>query len=146
MRKEVDEIIKMALQDINPFMIRTETGAMVRYKNSNEAYRCCLNAIYKEFPAGFVDIALFMMKYQRLSPATVNSILTSREYCYIRLSELNGSEEKEKLRYLLRLLLSVSGCRFDDVAFWTAVDALVAQIKKEGTAKVLSSLNNIIVL
>lgn len=136
----------MALQDINPFMIRTETGAMIHYKNSNEAYRCCLNAIYKEFPGGFIDIALFMMKYQRLSPATAYSILKSREYCYIRLSELNGSEEKEKLRYVLRLLLSVSGCRFDDAAFWAAVDVLATQIKKEGTAKVLSLLNNLIVL
>ena len=143
MKEEYSKLIRQALQTTNPFVIRSETGSLIHYANAKECYQLVLRTLFAEFPAGFVDIAYFMMKYQRATPKLITPILRNKEYCYVRIWDANDSDRYNKLHLILEKLLQLSGCNFDEVSFDDAIKNLDSLLEKQGVAKTLSKLENI---
>lgn len=143
MKEEYSRLIRQALQTTNPFVLRSETGSLIHYANAKECYQLVLMALFAEFPAGFVDIAYFMMKYQRATPKLITPILRNKEYCYVRIWDVNDTDRYNKLHLIFEKLLQVSGCSFDEVLFGDAVKALDSLLEKQGVAKTLSKLDNV---
>ena len=127
-----------ALSRLNPFMLRNEEGRLIMYADAKECYQLCLMALWSDFPLGFVDLAYFMRKHQQLSPYRIMCILGIREFCFVRIWDKKDPERIGKLRAIMKLLLVESGCRFDELAFESAVDALDSFLKKGGVADNLS--------
>lgn len=143
MKKQYTTIIMQALSTTNPFMFRSETGRLLQYRDAKESYQLCLMALWSEFPAGFVDVAYFMMKYQGLTPFCINPILGNEEYCYVKIWDNHDTERLPKLRLVLQKLLQVSGCSFDEAAFGDAVATLDSLLERQGVREHLSKLNNL---
>lgn len=144
-REEYSKLIRQALQTTNPFLIRSETGSLIHYENAKECYQLVMMALFAEFPAGFVDIAYFMMKYQRATPKLINSILKYKDYSFVRMWK-DDIDRYYTLHLIFEKLLQVSGCNFDEVAFGDAIKALDSFLKKQGVVGTLSKLNNINVI
>ena len=143
MTREQKQTIRDALSTTNPFMLRGETGRIILYENAKECYQSVLTGLFAECPAGFVDVAYYMMKYQRLTPAEVWNILRQKEYAYIPWWE-KSPERNERLKAVLRLLLKPSGCSLDEDLFRQSLDNLDALLDKQGVRENLRKLNVII--
>lgn len=143
MKKQYTTIIMQALSTTNPFMFRSETGRLLQYHDAKESYQLCLMALWSEFPAGFVDVAYFMMKYQGLTPKYYRPILEEAEYCFVKIWDNHDTERLPKLRLVLQKLLQVSGCSFDEAAFGDAVATLDSLLERQGVREHLSKLNNL---
>ena len=143
MKKQYTTIIMQALSTTNPFMFRSETGRLLQYHDAKESYQLCLMALWSEFPAGFVDVAYFMMKYQCLTPKYYRPILEEAEYCFVKIWDNHDTERLPKLRLVLQKLLQVSGCSFDEAAFGDAVATLDSLLERQGVREHLSKLNNL---
>ena len=138
MKRRSLEDMTAALSRLNPFMLRNEEGRLIMYADAKECYQLCLMALWSDFPLGFVDLAYFMRKHQQLSPYRIMCILGIREFCFVRIWDKKDPERIGKLRAIMKLLLVESGCRFDELAFESAVDALDSFLKKGGVADNLS--------
>lgn len=143
MKEEYSRLIRQALQTTNPFVLRSETGSLIHYESAKECYQLVLMALFAEFPAGFVDMAYFMMKYQRATPKLITPILHNKEYCYVRIWDVNDPDRYNKMHLILEKLLQVSGCSFDEGAFGDGLKALDSLLEKQGVAKTLAKLDNI---
>ena len=143
MKKQYTTIIMQALSTTNPFMFRSETGRLLQYHDAKESYQLCLMALWSEFPAGFVDVAYFMMKYQGLTPKYYRPTLEEAEYCFVKIWDNHDTERLPKLRLVLQKLLQVSGCSFDEAAFGDAVATLDSLLERQGVREHLSKLNNL---
>ena len=115
----MNKFLKEALHKSNPFMFVDGDGRYLYYENARLAYKECIKIILREFPLGFVDIGLLMMKYQRLSSVQVYGYLGIQQYVYLRLEvyTINPERLREQIRTILRILLLPSKCIFDNVAF-----------------------------
>ena len=142
MTREQKILVRDALGAINPFMLRSETGRLIPYESTKECYQLVLTGLFAEFPAGFVDVPYYMMKYQRLPPKQVFCIVGYRQYAIIPWWD-KSPERDEKIRQVLVALLQPSGCRLDDVLFQQALDNLDSLLDKQGVREKLSRLNNI---
>jgi len=146
MSKVDKENMKFLLSSANPFMMRTETGRLHIFRSAREAYELCLQMLWAEFPAGFFDVAYFMIKYQRISPTRAAQILGVKEYCYCRIWDYKDTKRLPLLRIVLGKLLEVSGCTFDEAAFGDAIKALDVMLEKQGVRIQLSKLDNLRIL
>lgn len=135
-----------ALSTVNPFMLRGETGRIILYENAKECYQLVLMGLYAEAPCGFVDVAYYMMKYQRLTSGQVWDILHQRQYAHIKWWDEDDPERVPTLRKVLRLLLSVSGCELDEELFRQALENLDTLLDKQGVRKTLSKLDLITII
>lgn len=146
MKKEDLLQVRGALQHINPFMFRAETGRLLTYKDANASYVQCLMALLREFPAGFIEIPYFMMKYQGVTPLQVGLLVGAREYAYIKLWDKMDSRREALLKQVLDILLQVSGCSFDYAAFSYAVTQLDHYLKTWDMLPMYQNLNNLFIL
>ena len=143
MTQKQEETMRIALSAVNPFVFRAETGRLNLYKSPLECYELCLWLLFCEFPAGFIDLAYFMIKYQRLSAYQVSLILGQREYAYVRIWDNEDPERPRKLRGVIRTLLTVSGCNFDEGHFGDALSRLDERLEKERAKQEYIKLNNL---
>lgn len=130
--------VRDALSTVNPFMLRGETGRLILYENAKECYELVLMGLYAECPAGFIDIAYYMMKYQRLTSGQAWEILHQKQYAQVKWWNKDDPERVTTLRKVLRLLLSVSGCELDEELFQQSLENLDALLDKQGVRKTLS--------
>lgn len=115
------EAISSALRSINPFMLRSETA--------QAAYNKVVGLLFAEFPLGFVDVALFMMKYQRLSATQARSYCGSRGYAAIM--EWSDAAARQIIRHIMSILLKPSGCKLNDTCFHEALIYLDSLLEKQ---------------
>ena len=124
------EAICSALGSINPFMLRSETGRLYIYQRPQDAYNKVVRLLFAEFPRGFVDVVLIMMKYQRIAPAQARSYCGRRDYAMIDWSE---PETRQIIRHIMSILLKPSGCKLNETCFNEAMrylDSLIEKVKK----------------
>lgn len=145
MTREQKQTIRDALSTTNPFMLRGETGRIILYENAKECYQLVLTGLFAEYPSGAIDVAHYMMKYQRIDLYTIGRYLRGREYAFIRWEE-KSQERNDRLKAVLLLLLKPSGCPLDEDLFQQSLDTLDALLDKQGVREKLSKLKSIEIL
>lgn len=142
-----NDVIRHALSQSNPFLLRNVLGRIMVFSSPKEAYLCVIALLNAEFPLGFVDLAYFMLKYQRLSPVRVFQKLGQKEYCYVRIWDtIRNAERLKLLRLILCKLLSVSGCPFDESSFGDALKEFDANFAKGNLNENYKLYDNLIVI
>lgn len=122
MKRNDIKTVRNVTQKFNPFYIRDGYGNLIFYENTIEAYKECLTIICREFPAGFIDIGLFMRKYQQLASIRVNTLLGEQQYAFCKIWDTHDVMRTKTLRAVVHILLKVSGSNFDEVTFSVALD------------------------
>ena len=145
MTREQKQTIRDALSTTNPFMLRGETGRIILYESAKECYQLVLTGLFAEFPAGFADVAYYMMKYQRLNAQQVFNICGYRDVAIVPWWD-KGPDRDNKIRQILGLLLKPSGCPLDEDLFQQSLDNLDALLDKQGVREKLSKLKSIEIL
>lgn len=128
-RKEKAGYIEL-LGVLNPFAFRTRGGALVRYSSPREAYSECLKSLWSEFPRGFIDIPLFMEKYQGLGLKQAEALCGRKQYALVRLWDTSDKDRTAKLCEVLLLLLKVSEVPLSNDFFLQALRELDAFIER----------------
>ena len=132
---------KLAKQ--NPFMVRNNLDLLIFFEDAKEAYQMMLQDLWSQFPAGFVDVRLFMMQRQGLSPDKCCDICPEKQYAYIHWWDLQNPDVQFKLKYVLRLLLVPSGLPLDDELFEIAITTLDSLLEKQGVKDTLKQYQNL---
>lgn len=138
-----DKDIKTVLALSNPFMFRMDDGRLCSFVKTEDCYIIAMFSLYNNFPAGFVDVPLFMMSKQNLSPKEANRICPEKQYAYIEWWNLECPKTLYKLRYVFRLLLKVGDFVLNDDFFDRAVRGLQDYIRQHN---VNNNKNNLHVL
>lgn len=134
------------LANQNPFAVQNKDGRLVWYKDAKEAYQLILQDLWSQFPAGFVDVRLFMMQRQGLSSDKCCDICPEKQYAYIHWWDLQNSDVQFKLKYVLRLLLTPWGFSLDESLFEVAVNTLDSLLEKQGVKDTLKQICNLHVI
>lgn len=134
------------LRQANPFMIRGKDDRLVWFEDAKEAYQMLLQDLWSQFPAGFVDVPLFMMKRQGMLPNQYVQICPEKQYAYIHWWDLQNFDVQFKLKYILRLLLVPSGLPLDESLFEVAVNTLDDLLEKQGVKDTLKQYLNLHVI
>lgn len=139
--------IREKLEKQNPFAIRDKDGKLVWYKDAKEAYQLILQDLWSQFPAGFVDVRLFMMQRQGLPPDKRCDICLEKQYAYIHWWDLQNFDVQFKLKYVLRALLALWGfSNLDESLFEVAVNTLDSLLEKQGVKDSLKQICNLHVI
>lgn len=134
------------LANQNPFAVQNKDGKLVWYQDAKEAYQLILQDLWSQFPAGFVDVRLFMMIRQGLSPDKCCDICPEKQYAYIHWWDLHNPDVQFKLKYVLRLLLVPSGLSLDESLFEVAIDTLDSMLINMGVMDKLKTICNLHVI
>lgn len=123
MKRNLNKFLTDMIQRANPFLVIDEEGKLKYYTSTKEAYKDCILSIFSEFPLGFVDVGMYMMKYQRLTSVQVSIYLGMKQYCFLKYSLLTNFPDifRDRLKALLLVLLKPSGSKFDVAAFENAM-------------------------
>ena len=134
------------LRQANPFMIRGKDDRLVWFEDAKEAYQLLLQDLWSQFPAGFVDVRLFMMQRQGLSPDKCCDICPEKQYAYIHWWDLQNPDVQYKLKYVLRLLLVPTGLPLDESLFEVAIDTLDSLLEELGVKDTMKQYLNLHVI
>lgn len=134
MKARDKDTLRTALGVINPFAFRTSSGGLMVFKTPEECYQMCLQMLWAEFPRGFVDIPLFMVKYQALKIRDAEEYCGRKQYALVRLWDSSSDTRKQKLREILSVLLKVSEVGFNENYFLSALQHLDIILEKNGIA------------
>lgn len=135
MKARERETLRTALGIINPFALRTASGNLMVFKTPEECYQTCLQMLWAEFPRGFVDIPLFMVKYQDIKVREAEELCGRKQYALLRLWDSSCEIRKQKLREILSVLLKVSDVDFNESSFLSALQCLDIMLEKNGIAE-----------
>ena len=130
----------------NPFAIRGKDGKLVWYEDAKEAYQLLLQDLWSQFPAGFIDVPLFMLARQGMMPNAYIQICPEKQYAYIHWWDLHNPDVQYKLKYVLRLLLVPSGLPLDDELFEIAITTLDSLLEKQGVKDTMKHIFNLHVI
>ena len=134
------------LRQANPFMIRGKDDRLVWFEDAKEAYQMLLQDLRSQFPAGFVDVPLFMLARQGVMPNAYIQICPEKQYAYIHWWDLQNPDVQFKLKYVLRLLLVPSGLPLDDELFEVAITTLDDLLEKQDVKDTLRQNQNLHVI
>lgn len=134
------------LANKNPFAVQNKDGRLVWYNDAKEAYQLILQDLWSQFPAGFVDVRLFMMQRQGLSSDKCCDICPEKQYAYIHWWDLQNPDVQFKLKYVLRLLLTPWGFSLDEPLFEGAVNLLDYTLSNMGVKDKLKQICNLHVI
>lgn len=134
MKREREEMLKAALGVVNPFAFRTANGGFSVYTNAQEAYQFCIQMLWAEFPRGFVDIPLFMNKYQGVSLKEAETLVGRKQYALLRIWDNESEERVKKLREVLTILLRVSGVALNESLMLDGLYRLDMFLEKQGVS------------
>lgn len=134
------------LANQNPFAVQNKDGRLVWYHDAREAYQLILQDLWSQFPAGFVDVRLFMMQRQGLSSDKCCDICPEKQYAYIHWWDLQNPDVQFKLKYVLRLLLTPWGFSLDEPLFEGAVNLLDYTLSNTGVKDKLKQICNLHVI
>lgn len=134
------------LANQNPFAVQNKDGKLVWYQDAKEAYQLLLQDLWSPFPAGFVDVRLFMMQRQGLSPDKCCDICPEKQYAYIHWWDLQNPDVQYKLKYVLRLLLVPTGLSLDESLFEVAVNTLDILLEEMGVKDEIKQHQNLHVI
>lgn len=134
------------LRQANPFMIRGKDDRLVWFEDAKEAYQMLLQDLWSQFPAGFVDVRLFMMQRQGLSSDKCCDICPEKQYAYIHWWDLQNPDVQYKLKYVLRLLLVPSGLPLDESLFEAALETLDSMLEEMEVKYTLKQICNLHVI
>lgn len=134
------------LANQNPFAVQNKDGRLIWYQDAKEAYQLLLQDLWSQFPAGFVDVRLFMMQRQGLSPDKCCDICPEKQYAYIHWWDLQNPDVQFKLKYVLRLLLVPSGLSLDESLFEVALETLDSLLLDMGVKDKLKQICNLHVI
>lgn len=121
MKEKIKEVKEWRAEH-NPFMVRNDDGRLIRYQNKREAYEMILLDLFTNFPLGFIDIPLFLMARQQLSPKECKEICGNKEYLFVTWWGVQYPHVYGKLHKLLQLLLKPSGFPLDEQLFVDSVE------------------------
>lgn len=130
----------------NPFAIRGKDGKLVWYEDAKEAYQLLLQDLWSQFPAGFIDVPLFILARQGMMPNAYIQICPEKQYAYIHWWDLHNPDVQYKLKYVLRLLLTPWGFSLDEPLFEVAVDTLDSLLEEQGVKDTMKHIFNLHVI
>lgn len=142
----VRDRMREGLANHNPFALLNKDGRLVWFNDAREAYQLILQHLWSQFPAGFVDVRLFMMQCQGLSSDKCCDICPEKQYAYIHWWDLKNPDVQFKLKYVLRLLLVPSGLPLDDELFEIAITTLDSLLEKQDVKDNLKQICNLHVI
>lgn len=135
MKRDKEEMLCKALGAVNPFAFRDQEHSLIIYRNPQEAYQLCIQMLWSEFPRGFVDIPLFMHKYQGLSLKQAEHIVGRKQYALLRIWDYKSEERVNKLREILTILLRVSGVALNESYMRSGLNTLDMILEKTGVSE-----------
>ncbi len=136
---------KSVVGRVNPFLLRNDTGLGV-FESAKECYQLVLMALWNDYPCGFVDVPLFMMRHQRLNSQQANYVCPVKQYAYIAWWNLQDENVQFKLKYVLRLFLKPSGLSLDEDLFLNAIENLDYLLDKQGVKDTMKQYQNLHVI
>ncbi len=134
MKKELKKQVNEMLAKSSPFGILTE-GRLLTYERVEQAYYEVLMLLWSEFPRGFIDMPLFMWKYQGLTITEARQLCHHKEYALCRIWDADDKERRTLLRQILQVLLRVTEVDFDETAYQTALTSLDIWLVKNQVAE-----------
>lgn len=135
--------IKTILAKTNPFMLRMNDGRLCTYEDIDVCYYVIMERLFKDFPAGYVDVILFMLTYQQLTDKVAAKICPEKQYAYIEWWKLDKFDVQFKLKYIFKLLLKVGEFQFHEESFDRALETLKLGIERR---ELKLNKNNLITL
>jgi len=134
MKRELMKQMNELLANRSPFGIQTE-GRLLTYERAEQAYYEALMLLWSEFPRGFIDMPLFMWKYQGLTITEARQLCHHKEYALCRIWDVDDKERRTLLRQILQVLLRVTEVDFDETAYQTALTSLDIWLVKNQVAE-----------
>lgn len=118
------EIAKMreVLQKANPFLILEKgTETPEAYATDVDAYYDVLLRLFAAFPRGYTDLPLFLHDNMGMNINDAELVCGQRQIFNFPLYDIDFPDRKDKLREMLCVLLKLTGCKFNEQAFNTAL-------------------------
>lgn len=118
------EIAKMrgVLQKANPFLILERgTETPETYATDVDAYYDVLIRLFSAFPRGYMDLPLFLYDNMGMNINDAELMCGQRQIFELPLYDIDFPDRKDKLREALCVLLKLTGCKFNEQAFTTAL-------------------------
>lgn len=135
MEKETMQKVPDVLAKVNPLMLVNWDGAPVIYENDTEAYFDALNLLFATFPRGYIDVPIFMLKYQHILRRRAQDFCGRKDIVIIPLYDVDAPQRIDKLRDLFTILLKPTGCKLNESALQAAlcrfdINAINAHLKE----------------
>lgn len=113
------ERLKNLLATVNPFGLMVD-GAYKNYTSTIDAYIDVMVQLFKWAPKGYIDIPLFMCEFQGVDLFDAVTICHKRKE--IMWFDLLGCDQTscDEMETLLRRLIEVTGCEFNEQCFLAA--------------------------
>lgn len=118
------EIAKMreVLQKANPFLILEKgTETPEAYATDVDAYYDVLLRLFAAFPRGYMDLPLFLHDNMGMNINDAELMCGQRQIFQLPLYDIDFPNRKDKLREALCVLLKLTGCKFNEQAFASAL-------------------------
>ena len=113
------ERLKTLLEAVNPFGL-VVGDAYINYTSTIDAYIDVMVKLFKWAPQGYIDIPLFMVEFQGVDLwDAINICHKRREIMWF---DLLGCDQAscDEMETLLRRLIEVTGCEFNEQCFLAA--------------------------
>lgn len=133
------------LQAQNPFAVKNGKGMLIWFKDAKEAYQLFLTDLFSQFPAGYIDLPLYMTERQCRSPEYIMNTVQQRQYAFVEWWKLNDDKVRNNVFQIADLLLN-PGIEIDFDLLNNAMDNLLSIIHKSGADVNLQNINNLHVI
>ena len=115
------------IERYNPFAFKDKEGRLLLFKDYTAAYRYTLKQLAKRFPKGYIDMTIFLCEQMSISlKETVQEVTQWKELgikddiFYLKIWE-RTTERNSMLTDIFKVLHMISGTKFDEISFRTAM-------------------------
>ena len=121
------------METVNPLGLTDCNNRLIIFHSAKECYEKCFTELYYNFPKGYIDIPLFMMRCQGVPLSKGIELCKHKQYAIIPWDVPKKSEHK--LMCLVYLLLKVTNVQYSTNAFKCAFFELNQIIKSANSQK-----------
>ena len=119
--------LKYIIEKYNPFVFKDKEGKILLFKDYTAAYKYTLKQLAKRFPKGYIDMTIFLCEQMSISlKETVQEVTQWKEHgikddiFYLKIWE-RTTERNSMLTDIFKALHMISGTKFDEISFRTAM-------------------------
>lgn len=125
-KKEKMQLLLEAMARVNPLAISEEYGGdkMASFQTPHDCYTDALFKLKTLFPGGYVDLVLFMNKWQNVSVVDANRIVGVKQYAEVCWNAIFDKERNYKIREIFRVLHRYTGAYMIDSDLDEAINRL----------------------
>lgn len=124
--KEKTQLLLETMARTNPLAICEEYGGskMASFKTQYDCYADALFKMKALFPGGYVDLVLFMKKWQNVPIADANRIAGVKQYAEVCWNNIFDNERNFKIREIFRVLHRYTGAYLSESDLDEAISRL----------------------